>query len=382
MSDREENGEVIQGFDDLGDAGRSPEPWTPVSDRKIRMGIAGYGLCCFGSAFFLQDHPNVEVVAVTDVFPERCDALASACRCDKKYPSLEEMVTDDSIEAVFVATDAPSHAAHCLAALEHGKHVATAVPAVHGDAGEEDADRLMEAVKRTGLNYMMFETSCYHAELYAMRKIYEAGGFGELVYSEGQYLHYHVDTLDSYKGWRTGVPPQWYPTHATAYHVGITRGSFTEVSCMAAPSILAAFQPGKNAYGNLFDTEVALLRTREGGMARMAVSWGTPGAGTESGHVRGQRGSWNVLTGKYEGLEENLPELRKPQLPPGLGGGGHGGSHGDLGNEFVSSILAERTPEVDIAMALNMTIPGVIAHRSACKDGELLKIPQYSFDRV
>ncbi len=55
---------------------------------------------------------------------------------------------------------------------------------------------------------------------------------------------------------------------------------------------------------------------------------------------------------------------------------------GDLGNEFVSSILAERTPEVDIAMALNMTIPGVIAHRSACKDGELLKIPQYSFDRV
>ncbi|NQT92137.1 MAG: gfo/Idh/MocA family oxidoreductase, partial [Lentisphaerae bacterium] len=229
---------------------------------------------------------------------------------------------------------------------------------------------------------MMFETSYYHSDLYAMRKIYEAGGFGELVYSEGQYFHYSVHTLDSHKGWRVGIPPQWYPTHATAYHVGVTRGSFTEVSCMAMPSILDDFQPGKNAYGNIFDTEIALFRTSEGGMARMGVSWGTQGAGTESGHVRGQRGTWNVLTGKYEGEEENLPELRKPQLPPGMDEGGHGGSHGDLGNEFVSSIIEERTPEIDIAMALNMTVPGVIAHRSACKGGELLKIPQYSFDRV
>jgi len=233
-----------------------------------------------------------------------------------------------------------------------------------------------------GLNYMMFETSCYHSDLYAMRKIYEAGGFGELVYSEGQYFHYHVGSLDSYKGWRIGIPPQWYPTHATAYHVGVTRGGFTEVSCMGMPSILAPFQPGANAYGNIFDTEVALFRTSEGGMARMAVSWGTQGAGAESGHVRGQRGTWNVLTDKYEGEEEHLPDLRKPQLPPTLGGGGHGGSHGDLSNEFVSAILEARTPEIDIAMALNMTVPGIIAHRSACRDGELLKIPQYSFDRV
>ena len=61
--------------------------------------------------FSLQDHPNVEVVAVSDLFPDRCQALAKACRCEKTYPSLEEMVKDDKIEAIFVATDAPSHAA-------------------------------------------------------------------------------------------------------------------------------------------------------------------------------------------------------------------------------------------------------------------------------
>lgn len=35
------------------------------------------------------------------------------------------MIKDDSIEAVYIATDAPSHARLAAAALEHGKHVAS-----------------------------------------------------------------------------------------------------------------------------------------------------------------------------------------------------------------------------------------------------------------
>ena len=58
-------------------------------------------------------------------------------------------------------------------------------------------------------------------------------------------------------------------------------------------------------------------------------------------------------------------------------GGYHGGSHGYLTNEFISSILQDRKPLCDIAQALNMTAAGIVAHQSAMKDGELLKIPQY-----
>ncbi|HAA68862.1 MAG TPA: gfo/Idh/MocA family oxidoreductase, partial [Planctomycetaceae bacterium] len=86
----------------------APE-WQPVSDRKIRVGLVGFGLSGFAAAFGFQDHPNVEVVAVSDLFPDRCAKLAKACRCEQTYPSLEEMVKDDRIEAIFVATDAPSH---------------------------------------------------------------------------------------------------------------------------------------------------------------------------------------------------------------------------------------------------------------------------------
>jgi len=365
---------AIQGFEkataDLGVA----KPWKPVSDRKIRVGLVGYGVCKFAAAFGFQDHPNVEVVAVSDLFPDRCAELAKVTRCSKTYSSLEELVKDDRIEAVFVATDAPNHARHCIEVLRHGKHVASAVPAVFGSL--EDAARLFEAVKTSRHKYMMFETSYFHADVHAMRQIYKAGGLGKLLYSEGEYYHYMAEPIDSYKGWRVGLPPQWYPTHSNAYYSGVTGGSFTEVSCMGMPSQLNHLQPANNPYKNAFGTEIAMLRTSEGGMSRMAVSWDSPGSGGEMGRIRGQKGSFY---GKYEGLEKELPDTRRPALPPGVDAGGHGGSHGYLMNEFVNAILEDRKPLVDIAQALNMTVAGIVAHQSALKGGELIKIPQFHF---
>jgi predicted dehydrogenase len=364
---------IIQGFEKAPTDPNASEGWKPISDRKLRVGIIGHGVCQFGAAFGFQDHPNVEIIAVSDLIPDRCAAMAKACRCSKTYPSLEELVKDDRIEAVFIATDAPGHARHCIEALKHGKHVATAVPAAFGSI--EEAHQVHEAVRKSGLKYMMFETSCFHEDLHAMRQIYQAGGFGKLVYAEGEYYHYTEEPIDSFKGWRVGLPPQWYPTHSNAYHIGVTSGSFTEVSCMGIPSKIKHLQPPNNPYKNPFGTEIALFRTSEGGMARMAVSWDTPGDSGEKGRVRGELGSFY---GKFEGLQNKLPNTRRPPLPPGLEAGGHGGSHGYLTNEFVSAILQNRTPLIDVNQALNMTVSGIVAHQSALKDGELLKIPQFT----
>ena len=251
------DGELIQGFEQAATTENTHKDWKPISDRKIRVGIVGWGVCQFGSAFSFQDHPNVEIVAVSDLFPDRCANLAKECRCEKTYPSLEELVKDDSIEAVFVATDAPSHARHCIDALKHGKHVATCVPAIWGSL--EEADELYEVVKKSGLTYMMFETSVYHEDLYAMKQIYDAGFLGKIIYSEGEYYHFMPTPIDSYKGWRVGNPPQWYPTHSNAYHIGVTGGSFTEVTCQGMPSIIDFLRPENNSYKNPFGTEVALL---------------------------------------------------------------------------------------------------------------------------
>jgi hypothetical protein len=92
------------------------------------------------------------------------------------------------------------------------------------------------------------------------------------------------------------------------------------------------------------------------------------------GRIRGQKGAFY---GKYEGMEKILPSIQRPALPPRVPPGGHGGSHGYLMNEFVASILENRTPLVDIRKALNMTVAGIMAHESALKNGEWLKVPQF-----
>ena len=367
----------IQGFEKAAAKPDVHQGWQPVYDRKIRVGLAGYGVCQFAAAFGFQDHPNVEIVAVTDIVPDRCAALAKKVGCNKTYPSAEEMVKDDKIEAVFIATDAPSHARLCIEALKHGKHAASAVPAVFGSL--EDAEHLFKTVKSTGLNYMMFETSCFHEDLYAMRQIYNAGGFGKIIYAEGEYLHYLPKMVDSYKGWRDGLPPIWYPTHATAYYVGVTGGSFTEVSCQGIRSKFGYLQPENNRYKNPFGTEVALFGTSDGGTARMMVSWDSPGYGGEMGRIRGQKGTYYNDHGHFQTGEKNQsqPEIKRPPLPPSVDPGSHGGSHGFLMNEFILSILEKRKPLVDVAQALNMTVGGIVAHQSAMKGGKLFKIPQY-----
>ena len=349
------------------------KPWEPVSDRKIRVGIVGYGVCRFGAAFGFQDHPNVEVAAVSDLIPERREGLMQACRCDKSYESLEVLVKDSTIEAVFVATDAPSHPRHCMEVMNHGKHVMTAVPATYGSI--EEAELLLEAVQKTGMKYMMAETSCYRADCHAMRQIYRAGGFGRIIYSEGEYYHYSKMGIGSYNNWRHGSVPLWYPTHSTAYYVGVTGQRFTSVSCIGFNAGNPAYQPGANKYNNPFTDEVALFQTSEGGSSRMLMCKGIHGKVSETGRVFGERG-W-MDGGQYHGAVQELPDTRRATLPPGMPAGGHGGSHGQLSNEFITAILQDRDPLVDVYEALAMTVPGIVAHQSALGDGETLKIPQY-----
>jgi predicted dehydrogenase len=366
---------AIQGFEQAVTDEAAAKSWRSVSDRKIRVGIAGYGVCGFGAAFHFQDHPNVTVAAVADLDPDKCAELAKKCRCETMYPSCEDLIADDSLEAIFVATDAPSHARLAIASLNAGKHVASAVPAVFGSL--EDADLLFDAVKASDRKYMMFETSYFHNDLYCMREMYRAGDLGKVIYSEGEYWHYFGTPLDGHEGWRTGLPPQWYPTHSNAYYVGVTGGSFTEVSCMGMRSTVEHLQPENNQFGNPFGTEIALFRTSEGGMARMAVSWDTPGEGGERGRIRTEKGTFygEFQSGKKDATSPAIP---RPPLPPGVAAGGHGGSHGYLMSEFIEAILLNRKPLVDVAQSLNMTVSGIVAHQSALKDGELMNIPQYT----
>ena len=386
----------IQGFDESFES-KTDGPWEPFSDKKVRVGIAGYGVCTFGAVFFFQDHPNVEVVAATDLDPERCKKLAEVVHAKRTYPSAEEMIDKEgkNMDAVFIATDAASHADLVLRALDRGYHVCSAVPALLGERQLDRAPKMVEAVKKSGLVYALFETTAFRPQAIAMRRIYEAGGFGQLACTEGEYFHhsdpnwksigsYNGDpnwkSIGSYKGWRVGLPPQYYPTHSNGFYTCVTHGHFTEVSCVGTTSDHPVYKERKNPYGNPFHSEVAFFKTSEGGSARMTVAWGLPGYHGELGRCFGTKGCFR--NDRYAGDNSLIKDLKliRTGLPPGMKNNGHhGGSHPYLTDDFLRAILVPGHKVcVDVATALNTTVSGVYAHLSALKGGETLKVPEFS----
>ena len=379
---RDADGKVIAGFDEAGNSHIDPKPWEPFSDKKVRVGIAGHGLCQFGCQFGYQNHPNVEIVACTDLDPAKCAEMQKALKAPRTFRSCEEMIKEmrGKMDAVYIATDPPSHAPLAILAMENGMHAVSAVPAFWGDIQEEYAQKLVDTVKKTGMTYQMNETTAFRPQCFQMRALYEAGALGKLIYTEGEYWHHGTKPLGGYKGWRNFVAPQWYCTHGTGFYCAVTRHSFTRCSCLGVRSQYEAKnaligKPGN--YGNVFGTEVALLETSEGGIARMGRGGDTPSAIQETGRCLGTRGQYNEGY-KGEATEAELAKIQllKPQLPPGVAPGWHGGSHGYLTDDFIRSILLGKKPVVDVFCAVNLTLPGLYMHRSAMKDGEWLKIPQ------
>ena len=381
---KDEKKEVMQGFDENFAGKLSGTEWKPFSDKKVRVGIAGEGVCNFGSAFAYQTHPNVEVVAVTDLNPEKCKQLQERTKAKKTYPSCEELIKNaaaDKIEALYIATDAPSHARLAIMALEHGLNVASAVPAFFGKDQLELVPKIVEAAKKSGKLYMMNETTAFRPECVAMRALFEGGAIGKHVYTEGEYFHYWGQNgIASYNGWRHGLPPQYYPTHSNGFYTCTTHGSFTEVTCVGITSDLPDFKDGNNPHKNPFGSEVALFKTSDGGAARMGVMWDAPGYHGETGRINGSKGSYGTYTSNYEGQEKALAakiDILKKPLPPGVNAGWHGGSHAYLTDDFIRGILVPGHKVCcGLKTALDTTIGGVYAHMSALKGGETLKIPQ------
>ncbi|MBO5775294.1 MAG: Gfo/Idh/MocA family oxidoreductase [Kiritimatiellae bacterium] len=372
-------------FDDMYPGELNERAWTAFSDKKVRVGIAGEGVCDFGSQFAYQNHPNVEVVAVTDLDPKKCKLLQERTRAKKTYPSCEEMIknaSSDKLDAVYIATDAPSHAPLAIMALEHGLHVASAVPAVLGIEQLELVPKLIDAAKASGKVYHMNETTAFRESCYAMRKLYEAGELGDIVYTEGEYFHCSGlnDGLGvgSYKGWRDCLPPLYYSTHSTGYYTFTTHKRFTEVTCIGRPSALKAYSR-PNRYNNKFGSEFALFKTEEGGSARMLVAYDVLARNGERGRVLGTKGSYDDFSMSFLGDKEALNRVpwRKDKLPPGMPAGGHGGSHGYLTDDFIRAILLKDHRHCcDLKTSLETTVAGIYAHMSAVKDGETIKIPE------
>ena len=322
-------------------------------------------------------------------------------RCSKSYESLEKLILDKNIDAVAISTPAPDHVRHVLAALHAGKHVICAVPAAQT---LEDCQLLIDTVKKTGLTYMMAETSYYQQPTISARKFYQEGKFGKLYYVESEYLHPGIEALYFENGkptWRHGSPPMLYPTHCTSHLISVSGERLTEVSCMGWGDDDPSHR--NNAYNNPFWNEIGLFKTNRGNSMRIINLRKGAVKGAERAQFYGDLmsfyypnplgiGATLVYSGKQTEKDDGgftrqaskeesyeQPLWWKTDLLPAplRHDSGHGGSHTFLTNEFIDALVNNRKPTVNVYEAVAYTAPGIVAHESALKGGERLKIPSF-----
>jgi predicted dehydrogenase len=355
----------------------------------VRIGVVGGR---FGASFQWHLHPQAQVTAVCDLRPDVLDRMAGVYRAKATYRDFREFLKHRELDAVGVFTPAPLHVWMATEAMKAGKHVISAVPAGLSVA---ELEQLLETVRKTGMKYMMAETSFYRPEIITCREWAREGKFGTIFYAEAEYHHEGLlGLMFDERGlptWRHGFPPFLYPTHSTGMIVPVMRERLVEVQAVGwgdGHEILRT-----NQYQNPFWNTTGFFKTSGGHSARISVFWHVAAGGTERAQFYGDRMSYIMarperspntvveIRGRSEGdvaVEAYQQPDHMEKLPPPLRvKTGHGNSHTFLTHEFISAIVEDRHPAVNVWEAIAYTLPGIVGHQSALRGGEPLKIRDY-----
>lgn len=391
-------------------ARRRAGSFRETSDVKIAIVGSGAFAQCFIPLF--KAHPMVSSVGLADLDAGKLKASAEQFGIETTFNSLDAALESD-FEAIALFTQNWLHGPQAAKALKAGKAVYSAVPSAVTVA---EVQNLVSAVNETGNIYMIGETSTYYPGAIFCRQKAAEGAFGKIFYSEGEYFHdwdhglYEVMQNRAGERWREegGMPPMHYPTHSTGGIISTLGTRATHVSCQGFEDNDedGIYALGANAYDNRFSNQSALFHLADGGMMRINEFRRVGHPSVERMSMYGAEGCYqNTLAGPIwtdkdgvtrlddllgcsrrsrqddpEAFHEDVAAIHPiDRLPKEFAGlpNGHQGSHQFLADEFVRAVVTGYQPMNNVWQAARYLLPGLIAHQSCVRGGELLPIPDF-----
>jgi predicted dehydrogenase len=170
--------------------------------RPLRVAVAGLGY--WG--------PNIarNVARLSDAeLAWCCDASeANRARVADQFPGarftadLDEVLADDSVDAVALATPVPSHASLALRVLEAGKHCFVEKPMAQSAA---DAEAVVAAAQAAGRVLMVGHLLEYHPGVMKLKELIDGGELGRILYIYGNRLNLGKLRADENALWSLGA---------------------------------------------------------------------------------------------------------------------------------------------------------------------------------
>jgi len=260
-----------------------------------------------------------------------------------------------------------------------------------------DGVRLVEAAQKSKAKYMLLENYPFMLFNQEMKKVYEEGTLGKILYAEGEYNHagnvYSDNLLDLYdtdKHWRLFVPRTYYVTHSLAPIMYATGSKPVRVTAM--PVYAPVPQDCKRA-SNVGDRAAIITTLNDDDSVFKFTGCATFG-GSENSYrlccdkgtienVRGLDGKimlryneWTVPEGK-EKVNFYMPEWDDKDAEL-IKKAGHGGGDFCIIREFFNCILEDKEPIFDVYFATRLSSVAILGHRSMLKYGVPYDIPDFS----
>ncbi len=155
--------------------------------RILRLGIAGLGNAGNAVLRDLDKISGVVLAAVADVRKEALESFAAQNGEVRRFDSVEEMCQSRDVDAVWIATPNEFHAAHTVAAAEHGKHVICEKPMA---LSLEECDRMIGAAEKNNVK-LLLHSKASDPPVVKMRELIAGGKLGRVI---------QINTW-CYKGW-------------------------------------------------------------------------------------------------------------------------------------------------------------------------------------
>lgn len=373
-----------------------------MNTRKINIAIVGLG---FGAEFIpiYQKHPNVNLIAVSQRTKSKLDNTANSFNIERRYTSYDELLEDSDVDAVHINTPIPDHGLQSIKALKAGKHVACTVPMA---TTIEECEEIVRLTEETGLTYMMMETVVYAREFLYMKELYEKGELGKIQFLKAS----HQQDMDGWPEYWPGLPPMHYATHCVGPVLGLTRDEAEYVSCFGSGTIREELI---KEYNSPYAVETTHVKFRNSDLSAHVYRslFDVARQYRESFEVYGSKKSveWPLIEGKplvvhtSKKPEREIPEeIMSPDfaklLPKEIQpftthgvydtnnnthlsftqGAGHGGSHPHLVHAFVNALVKGESPYPNAKQSANITCVGILAHESAKRGGEIIKLPKFT----
>jgi predicted dehydrogenase len=138
-----------------------------------------------------------------------CDARRDRCEeVSPRYPHVrstvrfEDLLEDDELDAVVIATDVPTHYELTKQALEAGKHVfVEKPPAMRG----EEMDELVRIAEAGNLVLMPGHLLLYHPAVVKLKQLVDAALLGDVLYVYGNRQNFGVIRTVENALWSLGV---------------------------------------------------------------------------------------------------------------------------------------------------------------------------------